>query len=320
MMEINNLIYKHLNNEYLENPIGAMLCITSKCNLHCKHCYNESGIADDIDDSNWIHLTEDILHYKSIKCVSISGGEPLLRFKLLKRILLKLSENPKIRVLITTNGYFVTKDFVTFLTYLPNTIELQFSLDGHNNIINFYTRNNLNSFNETVNGIRRCIGFKNIVVSTNCSLNKYNIQYVDNYLTLMANLKINSVMLTPVVSIGRAAETTNYLLSSYERLEFVRNVKFYKDKYPKLNITIGSPGGIYDLLYYVSHPIDWLIVTSNGDVKLSIRYPYIIGTIQKDNIHDLWKKINCKQKSADIIDNMIERLVEQEGKNVKLFK
>ncbi|VOH54251.1 putative coenzyme PQQ synthesis protein [Streptococcus pneumoniae] len=98
-----------------DNPIGAQIELTGRCNLKCHHCYNSSGDFGrfDIKDDAWLSFFEKLNESYSFPTVNITGGEPMLRKDLLLKVLNIFSnKNPYTRIRIMTNGYYLDKTFL----------------------------------------------------------------------------------------------------------------------------------------------------------------------------------------------------------------
>ena len=77
--------------------------ITSKCNLRCKHCYNESGNSDNEIDIKALFRLFEGAAAMGVDGISISGGEPFMSTNFIA-ILRELKKYPQFNVNIITNG------------------------------------------------------------------------------------------------------------------------------------------------------------------------------------------------------------------------
>lgn len=64
-------------------PLATLhLELTEHCNAACKHCYNNSGVSNDIPDAmtpeKWISFAKYLVAHGGVFECIISGGEPLL--------------------------------------------------------------------------------------------------------------------------------------------------------------------------------------------------------------------------------------------------
>lgn len=139
-------------NRSLANINQMVLELTQSCNLRCKYCLYSGEIPDfrphntsimDFEVAKasidyYFNLLRSPLRTKKYGRVFINlyGGEPLLNFGLLKKIVeyvknQKLKESPlkeHLHFTITTNGLLLTDEIVTYL--VENEILLAVSLDG----------------------------------------------------------------------------------------------------------------------------------------------------------------------------------------------
>lgn len=61
-----------------ETPVAAMLQLTARCNLRCKHCYQVTRRQRELTTRQWLAAIDD-LREAGILFLTLSGGEPLLR-------------------------------------------------------------------------------------------------------------------------------------------------------------------------------------------------------------------------------------------------
>ena len=155
----------------LANCNNVTFEVTQQCNLSCKYCtYNtnydwfekreakrlEFNKAQYIID-HVLYLSESRLNKSFIKEISFSfyGGEPLLAFVLVKRIVNYITSKKlaktKVAFAMTTNGVLLSK-YVDFL--VENRFDLLISLDG-NEIHNSYRvfKNGKESFSVVIKNI-----------------------------------------------------------------------------------------------------------------------------------------------------------------------
>ncbi len=102
---------------------AAMINVTNRCNLSCKHCFvytdgNPNDPSDDIPDDALLVEVERIRDRHGLYAMLWMGGEPMLRWRLLERGVKLFSRN-----IITTNGTVPLRDFGPDVTYVV-------SLDG----------------------------------------------------------------------------------------------------------------------------------------------------------------------------------------------
>lgn len=104
---------------YFRSPFNLGIEITNKCNLNCKTCYfHKEKKKKELSDREWeSRINQIIKNNPSIIQALWLGGEPMMRFELIKKISTKFYKN-----IIFTNGTFP-------LIPLPNT-KYSISIDG----------------------------------------------------------------------------------------------------------------------------------------------------------------------------------------------
>lgn len=113
--------------------------ITHRCNLRCKHCYQED-YSEDLEPDNLEKIFNQIMdyirknHYKGH--INFTGGEPFVSEHLWR--LMDLCEENQITFGILTNGTLLTKERVEKLRHYEKLSFIQISIDGarkkHNSI------------------------------------------------------------------------------------------------------------------------------------------------------------------------------------------
>ena len=211
--------------------------ITSKCNLKCKYCYNESCIEKCFS----------YFESKGVEIVSISGGEPLVHKDIFK--ILKSCKSHGFKVLLATNGTLITDKIAKDLVGLVDKIQI--SIDGnremHDNI------RGEGSFDKSVEGIRNLCnnGLKDITRLRMC-ISRENMHTIDDVCDLAMHFKLESLQFSVVRNMGRASDafddkfmfTDSMLLDIHYKVESL----FEKNK-DKINIgKLGVDGGTCTLL------------------------------------------------------------------------
>ena len=99
-------------------PLTAQLEVTDFCNHRCIHCYNlDSEIKNrpvrKVDDDTVLACAQKLID-NQIFSVIVTGGEPLLKKELTKKVIRLLKEN-NTRVALNSNLTLVDDDFIRFL-------------------------------------------------------------------------------------------------------------------------------------------------------------------------------------------------------------
>lgn len=145
-------LYTFNHYENLENKINneleqIILELTGKCNLRCKYCiyndnyeydrnFNNTDMSEEIAKASIDYLYE---HSKKSthRSVTFYGGEPLIKFNLLKKTIdyARSKFNDEVNFSLTTNLTLITEEIAKYLGSIPN-ISIVCSLDGPEDIQN----------------------------------------------------------------------------------------------------------------------------------------------------------------------------------------
>ena len=151
--------------------------------------------------------------------ISFIGGEPLLKFNLIKNVEYIKHSTTKISFTIITNGSLLKEDILNYL--IENMFHITISFDGEKEIqgLNRLSKDKKNSFDIVYNNIRKI------------QLN--NTRYFEQYVT------INSVYSINITS--SLSEFTNYLEAHFKN-KFAINIQSSEinDEYTKISIIISQ--------------------------------------------------------------------------------
>ena len=141
-----------IEKRYLSLPLTAQIEVTDFCNHRCIHCYN---LDSEVKNRPTRKVSDDIvlacaqkLIDNNIFSVIVTGGEPLIKKELTKKVILLLKDN-NIRVSLNSNLTLADDDFIQFLkeqkvgvlTSCPSGEESSFSkLVGVDNYSIFETK------------------------------------------------------------------------------------------------------------------------------------------------------------------------------------
>lgn len=143
------------------------ICLTlnNSCNLACKYCYAHQGLYDKplaqlsydkaIEGIDLIANSAISHHSKNIT-VAFFGGEPLLSFDLIKK-LVDYTENKYPNLIkkyqITTNGTLINEEIATFME--KYNFNIMVSIDGNKSIhdTNRYFKNKNGSYDKVIYGL-----------------------------------------------------------------------------------------------------------------------------------------------------------------------
>jgi sulfatase maturation enzyme AslB (radical SAM superfamily) len=194
-------------------PVVASFDVTTKCTLHCKHCYWwEEEHFTDIDDNLYY---EKVLSIKKTHPTLVSaswiGGEPLLRKKLIERCKKLFSFNR-----IITNGTIE----------LPNWSDISFiiSLDGTKKY------HELQRGNNTYERIKKNIILSKLNITLYFVITKLNYKCIDDFVAEWSTTSVKSVgfgFYTPI----KGKNNDELWLNFDERDKVIDRILHLKKKY-----------------------------------------------------------------------------------------
>lgn len=189
-----------------------ILHLTDRCNLSCCYCFADSKPAAN-GTMSWEKARKAvdlILEFPSDSgTIEFSGGEPLLEFDLLKKIIYYTLERSAgkgkhFRFTLQSNGTLITPDIAGFVN--NGNIDLSMSLDG-DEMLNNCTRM-FPSGDGTYNSVMKAIkilgnGTQNFGVI--CVISKKNAGNIHDILDHFRELGLVRFKMNPVSRLGRAA-------------------------------------------------------------------------------------------------------------------
>lgn len=219
----------------LSSPIRILWKITGNCNLNCKHCW-ANLYGKDVSDYEILKTAKELAESRVV-AVSLSGGEPLLRFDLLVEII-KILKSKNIIVEILTNGTLLDDEKILALSKILNlnTDVIQISIDGANS----KSHNNQRGKQYFEKVVQNIIKLRNANVKVRCSFTATNINCKEIFETykLVNDLKVTTFSISPVFPL-RKGEKMYLDLDQYEYLSQVLECKEHEsENYTKLRIQV----------------------------------------------------------------------------------
>lgn len=182
-----------------KGPVVVWNC-TRSCNLHCLHCYSNSGCLKyngELTTQEAKDFIDNLGEFK-VPVLLFSGGEPLIREDLFQ--LIEHAHNNKIRCTISTNGTLITKSVARKIKEI-GVGYVGISLDGIG-LRNDTFRGVRGSYEKALEGIRNCseVGQK---VGLRFTINRHNYDQLEDIFSLIKHEKIPRVCFYHLVYSGR---------------------------------------------------------------------------------------------------------------------
>lgn len=144
----------------------ATLSLTHRCNLACSYCYSGKPRSDDMSletARKAVDFVMDLTPRGQAIDFGFFGGEPLLRFGLLKDVAHYIDERSRetqhsVRLNVTTNGTLLNDSVLQFLD--SERVYLCISIDGPQPVHDRHRcyRDGRGSFSDVVANLRRALG------------------------------------------------------------------------------------------------------------------------------------------------------------------
>ncbi len=261
----------------------AVVELTDKCNLRCKHCYG------DFVGSKILNIKEATIIVNQLKeagCwrVTLSGGEPFVLGGDLSKMVELFRSNFN-KLILVTNGTLIKKEYYTFL---KNIDLVQVSLDGPSEIHDFIRGKGV--FNKAINSIK-WLKKNNINTVIMFTANKININ------SFLPTIKIADNLGVKMFFERYTPKNKNDELS-------ITNKEFFKISKVALLYNIESSDPIYNLYKNISKNndkfllspmfsgcsagISGIAITADLDVLPCVRIRKSIGNLHLESLLNIW--------------------------------
>lgn len=235
----------------------VLVMLTNRCNLECKHCFVSSSPHGEfgLDIQTITNLFDYIQPSLSPLRVSISGGEPLLRWNDTLALIRYLNMNNH-EVVVLSNGTNITKEIAHSL--LLEKCRVRISIDGLSE--NHNAMRGPKAFERALRGIRNLLssGFNPCNLEFYSTITPSSVRDISGILDLADNFDLRTVFFNAVAPTGRGVDLVNeYDAYSHANRYTDELLSAATDKNWRYTLIAGSP-------------FEVLTIYSNGDV-----YPYV---------------------------------------------
>ncbi len=325
----NTLETAHPNKD-ASRPIVVWNC-TKECNLHCLHCYSNTGSqnpAEAMNTSEGKRLICDLAEF-GVPVLLFSGGEPLLRGDILE--LASFAREQGIRPVLSTNGTLITKGVAKEICNV-GFAEVGISLDGIG-AANDRFRGEKGAYQAALEGIRNCVAL-GMRVSLRLTITAFNYQEIPAIFDLVEREGIARVCLYHLVYVGRASNLHNSDLDHSGTRSLVdliceRTLNLYRRGKPKEILTVANHAdGVYIYLKLKDQDPERAarvlsLLRRNGGNNAGIRIGAIddLGNVHPDQFWWHYSLGNVRQrKFGDIWTDSSDPLLRGLRERKKLLK
>jgi len=310
-------------------PFLVVWDFTKRCNLRCKHCYQDSGgqaMPDELDTEEAKAVLEQFRD-AGVAAVAFSGGEPLIRQDFFE--VAKYAKELDFYVSVATNGTLITPDTAKKLKKVADYVEI--SLDGFETTHDEF-RGIPGVWKRTCKGIKNCVraGLDTCVATT---VTKWNLKEIPELIDFVEHkLKANRMIFFNYVPTRRGKGIAKQDISPEEREKLLK-LLYSKliDKGCRLDVFSTAPQYAVTSARYADGPavathftnkqaMDALqgrtktltefiggcgcarlyaALEPNGDIYPCVFLPIKIGNIRTDKLKDVWKNSKVLKKLRD---------------------
>jgi radical SAM protein with 4Fe4S-binding SPASM domain len=225
----------------LKPPRLVTLAVTNQCNLHCRHCWPDSGPGNgdpSVPKDQVLRLIADFSALGAKKFV-ITGGEPLTHPDWFE-ILDFAGAQPNVReVRLQTNATLLTPVHVeAFLSLKDRGLIIQTSLEGATAQTHDYVRGQ-GSFHQTLQGLRRLKegGMAHRICVTFTEM-QHNFGDIPNLLEMVDAMGVGQFVTGTLVLGGRAVESDGLSAPTAQQYETLlsryQHDQAFRDRYLRI--------------------------------------------------------------------------------------
>src|SRR5271157_2477350 len=298
-----------IDNQSLDNEFYFQWHITDKCNLRCRHCYQndysnatESSLEELKTIADKINYTLSV--WKKEGRVAITGGEPFIHKDLI-RLLQYLDQQPSVnKISVLTNGTLI-KNYITSLKALTKLHYIQLSLEGGREINDRIRGQGV--FDKVLKSTE-LLNQNGIPVRWMVTLQKMNVEDVPHIIDLALENKVDTLLFERLIPEGEGKSLKDLVLTPEELFRVYDYILHRSDEeYAK-----GSSLKIlkFRTLWILTDPkraeknvqmpfqreagaacsigMDSLCILPDATVLPCRRLPIPIGNLKNDSIFKIW--------------------------------
>jgi len=199
-------------------PFLVVWDFTHRCNLKCRHCYQDAQVAlpNELTTEESLRLIDEMAD-AGVAAIAFSGGEPLMRRDLLE--VAHHAHGKGMYVSLATNGTLITPEVAGRLVQ-AGVDYVEMSIDGKDAASHDAFRGIPGAFDRTVRGIRNCVD-AGLFTCIACTVTQENLPEVPEIYGLGADLGVTRMIFFNFIPTGRGAEMAGSDISPEEREELL---------------------------------------------------------------------------------------------------
>ena len=255
--------------------------VTYRCNLMCRHCFNESNRVDprEMSDEMLLSLAE-FVGKARVPSVCICGGEPLCRIESVLGVVSRIKHGDQEKVVsMVSNGLLWTEERAKALKS-AGLDAVQFSLDGLSDYSYDIVRDSGGRLNKVLEAIEmaRDHGFRVMIA---CLPHKYNLSEIDDILRYCDTHGVEELRFQPLMPLGRGEDSFDDLkLSDSEYALLQDKIKKYEPANPRFSLEWGDPIDHFFMLQEIEY-VPQLTINAYGEILATPYLPITIWDLRK---------------------------------------
>jgi MoaA/NifB/PqqE/SkfB family radical SAM enzyme len=287
--------------------------LTEKCNLRCRHCYQEGKKVPELPGTTiYAAITEiqemlqawqDTYDIRFSPSFNVTGGEPFLRPDFYN-ILEKMTSRG-FACYVLSNGTLITPERARKLAGL-GVAGVQVSLEGPEEV--HEPIRGQGSFAAALKGISNLLD-AGVEVSLNCTLSAVNAAYWQDLVDLAASLGVCRLGFSRLVPSGRGAAMVEQMLPRARLQELYGQIFSFKKEHLEIvtgdpvaaQMGVPAPGGEDDALPAggCAAGVAGLTIQADGVITPCRRLPLPLGRVGRDSLREVWATSPVLEKLRD---------------------
>jgi len=281
-------------NRGCDVPMHVTMELTSRCSLHCIHCYANAGPDKEIINiDKALNLIMKIRELGVVK-ITLTGGDPLIHPEFLK--ILECCCGNFLSVDVATNGYLVNEQMAKKMSEVKKigTLKCNISIDGTESTHD-YIRGVTGSWKRAVEAIKLLRKYK-ISTTVAMTLNPYNVQEVEDVILTARENGANKFAVGMTVEQGRALGrglllTKEQIADVHDRLSWLAE----KYKTERFSIETRIEGFDHEAVSEESKNVscgagnEFCFIDLMGNLKPCGMMDFIVGNVNQGALTDIYR-------------------------------
>lgn len=275
--------------------------LTEKCNLRCRHCYQEERGSDEMplpeikktiaETADMINEWSEAYGIRFSRSMNVTGGEPFLRHDLLD--ILREIKKHEFTVYLLTNGTLLDPARTRMLADI-GVDGVQVSIEGPERVHD--SIRGPGSFRAAASGIDCLVG-SGLNVNLNITLSSLNAGQMRDIIAFGSDSGVNRIGFSRLVPSGKGRDLISCMLPKDQLKDLYGSLLSLELE--SLEIVTGDPlaGWMRDpsgndagniAISGCAAGVSGLTIDSKGNILPCRRLPLSLGNVGKDSLRELW--------------------------------